>query len=181
MGCIVDGDDGGVRKTAFQGDGGELFGNFVSAADNNNAMFTLHLVGYYGWSNENADTRLAECLHQGAVVELSHDVRTELVDVEPSHQWYPYGGVFTGNEQGGRIENMGPLFFERFCKAWCGKKCNAAVSQLMAVAFHICFIRHGSVGQDQIDSLDRQFYQQPHQFVLATDNAYRRSKLHGRR
>src|SRR5687768_8630429 len=98
-------------------------------------MFALHFVRYYRWRNENTNAGLSESLHQRAVVKLSHDMRAELANVEPAHQCCSYGGLLAGNEQGGRIKNLGPGSSEPRCKPWLGEECNTAVSKFMAVAF----------------------------------------------
>ena len=74
-----------MSQAPFQGDRVELLGDFVGLTDNGNAVFALHFVGYYRWGDENADSRLAESLHQRAVVKLPHHTWPNLPDIEPAH------------------------------------------------------------------------------------------------
>ena len=60
----------GCVNRRSRGDGIELLGNLIGLADDGHAVFSLNFVGYYRWSDENADAGLAESLHQSAIVKL---------------------------------------------------------------------------------------------------------------
>ena len=145
-----------MGEAALHRNGIELVCHRFSVPDGYHAILLAYQIGDGGGRGEDADTHLAERLHQGAVIEVADDSRTNRKLFEPLQQAWPQCGILARQEQRRAVQAIREWVFVFSRQFWRGKKRETTFPEQVTESLDADSGGYGTVGNHDIQPLDRQ-------------------------
>ena len=98
-------------------------------------------------------------LREPAVRDLAWTLCAPPLLAQPPQQAAAYHGLLAGNQQRSILQASWKRTFKPLCQRRGGEEAQPALAQLLAVALDVQVVRHGAVGNHQVQALNSQVCQ----------------------